>query len=67
MRSRYEVSSWGWNEVEKQSEMFAPESIFLLLLDNSEQKSVEGYCIFRFCWDDEEEPKVSNSTLSNFL
>jgi ribosomal protein S18 acetylase RimI-like enzyme len=59
MKDLYVKSSWGWNENEKNKELFLPTSRFLLLTtsNNPEDYNIVGYCMYRFEWDDEEEPE----------
>lgn len=56
MRTMYEECGWGWKEMEKRKEVFDKRSRFILLL-HSESEEVVAYVIFRFEWDDEEEPE----------
>lgn len=56
MRVMYEECGWGWKEVEKRKEVFDKRSRFILLLD-PESEEVVAYVIFRFEWDDEDEPE----------
>lgn len=68
MKIFYEISGWGWNETEKQKELFHPHSRFLLLTSPSpaaansderrlDREEVVGFAMFRFEWDDEDEPE----------
>lgn len=56
MREMYEANGWGWKEVEKRKEVFDRRSRFILLL-NAQSDEVVAYVIFRFEWDDEDEPE----------
>ena len=55
MRTMYEENGWGWKEVEKRKEVFDKRSRFILLQDSKQE--VVAYVIFRFEWDDEDEPE----------
>jgi len=59
MKELYVNSSWGWNENEKNKELFNPSSRFLLLTtsNNPEDINIVAFCMYRFEWDDEEEPE----------
>ena len=68
MKSLYE-QTWGWKPIEKKKELFLTDSRFLLIysIDQSKKEgstddgvivnSIAGYTMFRFEWDDEEEPE----------
>jgi GNAT superfamily N-acetyltransferase len=56
MLEMYEQSGWGYNESSKREELFHPTSRFLSLL-NPETNELAAYVMFRFEWDDEEEPE----------
>lgn len=57
------TATWGYNREEKRKELFHPMSRFLCVEKEGEKEGEEGgkeivaYTIFRFEWDDEEEPE----------
>ena len=60
------ATTWGYNREERQKELFHPMSRFLCVEKEGGEKAGEGvenvteivaYTIFRFEWDDEEEPE----------
>eukprot|EP00981_Chlorochromonas_danica_P006417 scaffold1389_cov251-Ochromonas_danica.AAC.15 len=65
MEEKYRDAGWKFDLIEKQKELFHPASRFLLLTqknnDNDSESDndrvVVGYLIFRFTWDDEDEPE----------
>lgn len=57
MKSIYESTSWGWDETQKQKELFAPMSRYILLVNPQNANEVKAFTMFRFEWDDEEEPE----------
>lgn len=57
MKSIYESTSWGWEEAQKRKEMFAPASRFILLVNPADETDILAFSMFRFEWDDEEEPE----------
>lgn len=66
MRDRYLAAGWECNVAEKQKELFHKASRFILLLRPVQQtgdvtsittEEVVGYIMFRFTWDDEDEPE----------
>ena len=60
MEELYLNSGWGWDIAAKQKEIFHITSRFLYLTipnPNGKEDQVVGYVMFRFEWDDEEEPE----------
>lgn len=70
MEEKYREAGWKCDLIEKQKELFHPASRFLLLTQKKgdEEREEEGggkrreqvlvgYLIFRFTWDDEDEPE----------
>jgi ribosomal protein S18 acetylase RimI-like enzyme len=61
MKSFYERSSWGWNEAEMHKETLHSLNRVLLLSSSGSINDIEtnlvGFAIFRFDWDDEDEPE----------
>eukprot|EP01038_Epipyxis_sp_PR26KG_P005356 gene5356-7430_t len=55
MKPLYISSGWGYDKKKKLSELFHHTSKFLLLT-NPIDDSLVGHCMFRFEWDDEDEP-----------
>lgn len=56
MRAMYESAGWGWQEVEKRKEVFNKRSRFLYICA-PETEEIKAYAVFRFEWDDEDEPE----------
>eukprot|EP01041_Mallomonas_annulata_P001329 gene1329-2558_t len=57
MRAHYE-KAWGWDKEGKWKEMFAINSHYLLVLDNSlDGGDLVGFVHYQFTWDDEDEPE----------
>lgn len=56
MKDMYETT-WGWNKDEKMKELFAPTSKFLLIVDDDDNEKLIAFTMFRFEWDDEDEPE----------
>lgn len=72
MKTWYE-KTWGWKETEKKKEIFNPNSRFLCLYESLESdnaqndvssssgnianRSLIAFAMFRFEWDDEDEPE----------
>lgn len=56
MRIMYEAAGWGWKEVDKRKEVFDRRSRFLFISDPATE-SILAYTVFRFEWDDEDEPE----------
>ncbi len=57
MRHIYESTSWGWDEYQKRKEMFVPSSRFIMLVNPVDESDIMAFAMFRFEWDDEEEPE----------
>lgn len=57
MRTMYEEVGWGWKEVEKRKEVLHKESRFVLLSRKDNPLETVAYAIFRFVWDDDDEPE----------
>jgi ribosomal protein S18 acetylase RimI-like enzyme len=55
MEDLYVNAGWGWESSSKQKEVFHITSRFLYLTGKDDQ--IIGYVMFRFEWDDEEEPE----------
>jgi GNAT superfamily N-acetyltransferase len=55
MKLLYESNSWGWNKAERMKEIFHPLSRFLIISDH--ENKIAAFTVFRFDWDDEEEPE----------
>jgi ribosomal protein S18 acetylase RimI-like enzyme len=57
----FERSSWGWNPLERQKELFHPLSRFLIVSKSANFSdlvdNIVGFATFRFDWDDEDEPE----------
>lgn len=51
----YSSSPWGWNEETKRKELFHTHAKFLVLEDAN--STLAGFIMFRFEWDDEDEPE----------
>ncbi len=63
MKSYYEMAQgWGWNSHERTIDLFKPSSRFLVLVDSSNHENVAAFVMFRFEWDDEDEPGFTNKT-----
>jgi hypothetical protein len=56
MKAIYIESGWGWNPIEKRNEFFHPLSRMYMLIDEASNQ-IAGFGIFRFEYDDEEEPE----------
>jgi ribosomal protein S18 acetylase RimI-like enzyme len=56
MKEMYD-KTWGWNKDDKIKELFAPTSTFLIIQDDVNNNKVVAFTMFRFEWDDEEEPE----------
>ena len=58
MKDMY-IKTWGWNKNEKLKELFSPTSKFLMIVDENdkEYESIVSFAMFRFEWDDEDEPE----------
>lgn len=56
MKDIYNNFGWGWQPVEKRNEFFHPLSRVYILVDQSSSQII-GFGIFRFEYDDEEEPE----------
>lgn len=61
MKSYYERTSWGWNEAELNKETLSGLNRILLVSTHQNFQEVENnmvaFAIFRFDWDDEDEPE----------
>jgi N-alpha-acetyltransferase 40 len=57
MKEMYIASGWGWNESDKRKEVFSSKSRFLTLAPLQDPFEIKAYVIFRFEWDDEDEPE----------
>lgn len=58
VREFYEIE-WGWNENERKKELFAADSKFILLYNESNGNELVGWSMFKFDWDDLDEPEHS--------
>lgn len=59
MRAFYETT-WGWNAAEKHREIFSHNAKFLLILDvdcEEVRQQVKSWVMFKFDWDDLDEPE----------
>ena len=56
MKAQYE-QNWGWKEDKMRNEVFHPMSRYLCLYPKDNEDELAGYVIFRFEWDDDEEPE----------
>ena len=56
MKAQYE-QNWGWKEAEMRKEVFHPMSRYLCFYPEGNTEELAGYAIFRFEWDDDEEPE----------
>jgi GNAT superfamily N-acetyltransferase len=54
VRSFYEAT-WGWDKDAKSKELFHPSSYFLLV--QSADQALVAFSMFKFTWDDEDEPE----------
>lgn len=52
----YYDKTWGWDRAEKTNEIFSNDSKFLILRSASTQ-SIAAYIMFKFDWDDLDEPE----------
>ncbi len=61
MRSYYERTSWGWNEAEMNKETLHSLNRFVILSTSNNSADIENdivaFAVFRFDWDDEDEPE----------
>lgn len=58
MKALYEaIPSWGWSDNEKSKDLFRSTSKFLLLVNPDNNDDVKAFTMFRFEWDDEDEPE----------
>lgn len=55
MQEMYIASGWGWEEESKRKELFHASSRFLVVTDS--KNKVAAFTMFRFEWDDEDEPE----------
>jgi hypothetical protein len=55
VREFYEIE-WGWTENERKKELFAADAKFLLVF-NQESGNLAGWTMFKFDWDDLDEPE----------
>lgn len=56
MRQIYETCGWGWRPTEKRNELFHFLSRIYFIYDEA-AKRIAGYAVFRYEFDDEEEPE----------
>lgn len=71
MKVHYE-ETWGWNKNERFKEIFDPASRFIIVSSSAtmdgendappsvkdvDPATIAGYCTYRFCWDDDDEPE----------
>jgi len=63
MKEHYEAT-WGWNRNDKMKELFHPASRFIVAssapatgIDQVDAATIVGFTIYRFDWDDEDEPE----------
>lgn len=56
MEPFYRSSSWGWNEKERKKEFNQPLNRYLVA-SNPVNDELAGFCMFRFEYDDDEEPE----------
>ena len=58
MKEMYE-KTWGWNKDDKMKELFSSTSKFLIILNknNEIEEEIIAFSMFRFEWDDEDEPE----------
>lgn len=60
MQAFYEdIPSWGWDASEKKKDLFRSTSRFLLLVNPDNHDEVHAFTMFRFEWDDEDEPGIA--------
>ena len=57
MKKLYLDNGWSWNDVNKNNEIFHNPSHYLILHDEENVEDIVAYILFRFEWDDEEEPE----------
>ena len=58
MKELYEnEKEWGWNDNDKSKELFSPRSKFLVVANSSEPDNIIAFTMFKFEFDDEEEPE----------
>mmetsp|Transcript_31420 Transcript_31420/g.53021 ORF Transcript_31420/g.53021 Transcript_31420/m.53021 type:complete len:212 (+) Transcript_31420:55-690(+) len=57
MQAMYESAGWGWKEAEKSSEIFHLAARFLYIVNPSKSEEVLAFTVFRFEWDDDDEPE----------
>ena len=58
MQQLYDAEkSWGWNDNDKSKELFSSRSKFLVVIDNSKSNLIISFAMFKFEYDDEEEPE----------
>lgn len=56
MEGIYTACSWGWEEKKKFAEMSHINSRFLIVHKTDDHEAIEAFAMFRFDWDDEDEP-----------
>ncbi len=59
MRSIYDSCSWGWNDKTKFAELTNMHSRFLLISPVESPDEVAAFAMFRFDWDDDDEPEYA--------
>lgn len=57
MEGLYQQAGWGWDLAKEQKELFHITSRFLYLTDRTKNDEIVGFIMFRFEWDDEDEPE----------
>ena len=59
MKDVYDACSWGWDEKARFKDMSHSNSRFLIASKPEAPEAIEAFCMFRFDWDDEEEPEYA--------
>ena len=57
MKAIYE-KTWGWNLQSKSNELFSNTSKFIICREIGSNE-IMGYCVYKFEWDDMDEPEFS--------
>jgi len=56
LKSYYE-SAWGWSRDDKMKELFTRDAHFIIIRNNTNDNNIVGFAMYRFLWDDDEEPE----------
>jgi len=57
MEEMYKQAEWGWKEAEKSKEIYHAMARLILITAADDVDDVKAFTIFRFEWDDDDEPE----------